>query len=81
MRKHKCIRTCFVNNVLWNEGNIYELSNEMEKSPKNFKPLDESLPPEPLKEPELIIGEATPEPEKPVENNNIKSRNKRKRKK
>jgi hypothetical protein len=41
--EYKCLRDCFVNSVLWREGNIYNLPDSMHKSPKNFRPLSEPL--------------------------------------
>lgn len=39
--RYLTLRDCYVNDRLWREGDIYELPEAMEKSPKNFKPLDE----------------------------------------
>ncbi len=38
--KYKALRTCYVADRLWREGEIYELPDDMHKSEKNFMPLD-----------------------------------------
>ena len=37
---YRCKRTCFVGDRLWREGEVYELPENIHKSPKNFMPLD-----------------------------------------
>ena len=41
--KYKCLRVCYVNDVLWQEGKIYDLPDSMVKSPKNFVSLEEQI--------------------------------------
>ena len=38
--KYRVLRTCFVADHLWHEGEIYELPDDMHKAEKNFVPLD-----------------------------------------
>ena len=39
--KYLCLRDCFVDSRYWVEGRTYELPASMEKTPKNFKAVDE----------------------------------------
>ena len=42
-----CLRNCVVNDRLWKEGKVYNLPVEMEKHPKNFRPMGEAPEPPP----------------------------------
>ena len=54
--RYLVLRTCFVNDRLWREGDVYELPENMHKSPKNFKPIDV---------PQVVAVTATTETESP----------------
>ena len=54
--KYLCLRNCYVEDVLWRKGEVYELPDNMVKSEKNFQPLGE----QPVEEPE-----PKPKPVKP----------------
>ena len=58
--KYLCLRDCFVGGIYWVKGKVYELPDELEKSPKNFKALEEAKTEEPVKtsEPEPVVPEA-----------------------
>jgi len=68
--KYITLRDCYVNDRLWRKGEVYELPDEMNKSEKNFKPLDEPAPapvpdktePAPAPVPASAL-ESEPEPE------------------
>lgn len=69
MSKYLCLRNCFVNVVLWKEGKVYDLPDEMEKSPKNFRLVGEPAPapaPEPAPQPTSEAQRAKIEPVKEV---------------
>ena len=42
--KFLCLRDCYVNDRFWHQGEVYELPEAMEKSEKNFKPIEEPIP-------------------------------------
>jgi hypothetical protein len=64
--KYQCLRDCFVNSRLWREGQVYNLPDTMEKSPKNFKPVQVANEPEVPPAPEAPARDQ-PAPESPVE--------------
>lgn len=37
-----CLRKCFVAGRLWQEGEVYSLPKDMQKDPKNFRPIEPS---------------------------------------
>lgn len=59
--KYLCLRDCYVEDVLWRKGEVYELPDNMVKSEKNFQPLGE----QPIEEPEPKAPEPKPKPVKP----------------
>ena len=63
--KYLCLRDCYVYDRFWHQGETYELPDDMEKSEKNFKPVELPEPELALEsEPLLVVANA---PEKPRE--------------
>lgn len=58
--KYLCLRTCYVNDRLWKVGEVYDLPDGMEKSERNFKPVEQPVEVEPEQ-----VTEPKPEPVKP----------------
>ena len=42
--KYICLRNCFVNDRFHHQGETYELPDDMRKSEKNFRPLEQPEP-------------------------------------
>ena len=51
---YECLRNCYIGERLWKEGKVYELPADIEKHPKNFRPVGQA--------PELEVPQSIPEP-------------------
>lgn len=60
---YRCLRDCYVGDMLWHQGKTYELPDDMVKSEKNFQPIEQPVE----VEPEQVIQPVSDTPEKPRE--------------
>ncbi len=51
---YECLRNCYIGERLWKEGRVYTLPVDMEKHPKNFRPVGQAPEPE--------VPQSVPEP-------------------
>ena len=56
--KYRCLRDCYVEDRLFEKGEIYELPNAFPKYEKNFELMDEPTP-------EPVIADVTEKPREP----------------
>ncbi len=40
--QYQCLRNCYVGELLWKEGKVYDLPDAMDKDPKNFRLVGET---------------------------------------
>lgn len=43
--KYLCLRKCYVGDYLYEKGEVYDLPDSLEKSPKNFQSLEKKAEP------------------------------------
>ena len=58
MAKYLCIRTCFVNERLWQQDVVYDLPDEMSK--QHFQPVESAPLEAPAQKPEPVKPENIP---------------------